>query len=511
MTNNDAPRRPFSPRNENDQGSDRPKREGQDRDRGPRRTDGGRGGPKQKPNIMRGPEGEKGEAFRPRSLEETREFLEKMNKQMAGLGARRAALDVLSRIREGYPMDAALISTRTFGALEGSDRAFARHLVSTVQRYRGALDEVTGKYLDRPLPNKAAEIVDILRLAAAQSLYLQTPDHAAVSTATELAGQKRELDGYKGLVNAISRKIAAAGPSVLEKLPMRVNTPGWLWRSWERAYGPQKAKAIAEAHQTEAPLDLSVKPGTDLEALAKEMSGKLLPMGTIRLTGAQRVEKLPHYEDGLWWAQDVAATLPVRLFGTLEGKTIGDICAAPGGKTMQLAAAGAKVYAVDRAPRRMVRVTENLTRTKLEAETIVADALEWRPEILLDGVLLDAPCSATGTLRRNPDVAWSKTEDDLKGLLKLQANFIDHAITLVQPGGTIIYCTCSLQRSEGEDQITAALARHPELEVVPITPEEIGGLEECISPKGYLRTLPSHMAGQGGMDGFFAARLKVPG
>ena len=452
--------------------------------------------------------------FRFRSRDETIEFLAEMNRHMAGLGARRAAMDVLGLIREGYPMDAALISCRTFNALEGPDRAFARNLVSTVQRQRGALDEVTGKYLDRPLPARAAEIVDILRLAAAQSLFLKTPDHAVVSTATELAAQKRELEGYKGVVNAIARKVAVAGPAVLEKLPARINTPGWLWRSWERIYGAQKTKAIALAHGLEAPLDLSLKPSVDGPALLEEMraagmDGLILANGTLRLTGAKRIEDLPRYADGDWWAQDLAASLPVALFGDIADKDIADICAAPGGKTMQLAAAGANVVAVDRAPKRMARVTENLARTKLTAEILIKDALNWEPEGQFDGVLLDAPCSATGTLRRNPDVAWAKTEDDLKGLHILQAKFIDKALTLLKPGGTLIYCTCSLQRSEGEDQITAALARHPGLRSVPIEPAQIGELTEVISPKGFLRALPSHLSDQGGMDGFFAAKLTL--
>jgi 16S rRNA (cytosine967-C5)-methyltransferase len=427
----------------------------------------------------------------------------------AGLAARRAALDILTLVRDGSPFDEALEKCRSFNALEGADRGLARLLATTVLRRQGGLDEIIGPYLDRPLPKRAAKAMDMLRLAAAQSALLGTPDHAAVSTSVALAKAFRETEGYAGLVNAIARKIAKTGKAAIEKQPERVDTPGWLWRAWERTYGPATARAIALAHRAEAPLDLTPKHPEEAEALAGELGAEVLPTGSLRLRQGGDVRALPGYAEGLWWIQDAAAALPAKLLGDVKGKRVFDLCAAPGGKTMQLAAAGGQVTAVDIAGARLKTVAENLQRTGLAAETVKADILEWTPEEKADAILLDAPCSATGTIRRHPDILRTRTEGDIATLAKLQAEMIDKAAGLLKNGGLLVYATCSLQPEEGERQIEAALARHPRLKRVPVEASEIGGLAEAITRAGDFRTLPSIWAARGGMDGFFAARLML--
>lgn len=430
-----------------------------------------------------------------------------------GLAARRAALDILALVRAGAGLDEALDKCRSFGALEGPDRAFARALATTALRRQGGLDALIGAYVERPLPKRAARAMDILRLAAAQSAALGVPDHAVVNTAVALARSFQETAGYAGMINAVARKIAAAGPEALEKLPARIDTPGWLWRSWERAYGPATARAIAEAHRREPPLDLTPKDPAETEALAQRLGAQLLPTGSLRLDHAGPVPRLPGYEEGRWWVQDAAAALPARLLigafpEGIAGRRMLDLCAAPGGKTLQLAAAGARVSAVDVAGPRLKTLAENLQRVRLSAETVKADILKWAPDAPADAVLLDAPCSGTGTIRRRPDIPWAKNEDEVAALARLQAKLIDRALSFLKPGGVIVYAVCSLQPEEGERQVEAALARHADLDRIPVRAAEIGGLAGALTRAGDLRTLPSHLAEAGGMDGFFAARLR---
>ncbi|MEM9013872.1 MAG: transcription antitermination factor NusB [Pseudomonadota bacterium] len=426
----------------------------------------------------------------------------------AGLESRRAALDILSLIRKGRSLDEALSECRSFDALIGPDRAFARALATESLRRRGGVDHVLGAYLDRPLPRKAAKVMDILRLAATQSLVLQTPDHAAVSTAVDLAGEYSEAKGYAKLINAVARKVAKNGPAVFATLPPRTETPGWLWRTWERGYGPVGAKGIALAHQSIPPTDLTPKSPDAARNLADALGGELTPTGSIRLKNVSDVTALSGYDAGDWWVQDMAAALPARLLGDIAGKSVYDLCAAPGGKTMQLCAAGARVTAVDKSELRLRRVAENLDRTKLKAEIVNEDVLMWVPKSKADAILLDASCSATGTIRRHPDIPWTKTPDDIAGLQSLQQQMIDHAVTFLKPGGLLIYCVCSLQREEGELQASAALQRHQNFIREPIDPKEVGLSSEAITRDGDLRTLPSHFARSGGMDGFFAVRFR---
>ncbi|MEM6650224.1 MAG: RsmB/NOP family class I SAM-dependent RNA methyltransferase [Pseudomonadota bacterium] len=425
-----------------------------------------------------------------------------------GLPARGAALDLLRLTRRGRSLDEALTICRSFNDLEGADRAFARQLASTVLRRQGSLDEVVAAYLDRPLKANQHELRALLRLAAAQIVLLEVPPHAAASTAVDLARERQELRPFAKLVNALARRMAESGADTLEKLPPRVDTPGWLWRQLQRAYGPKKTADMALAHRQEPPLDMTVKELSSRDGLAVAIGASAVGPVSLRRTMGGRVEELAGYEDGSWWVQDVAATLPARLAGDIEDKMVYDLCAAPGGKTLQLAAAGAKVTAVDISPHRIERLHENLTRTGLSARVEEADILQWRPREKADVVLLDAPCTATGTIRRNPDLLWQKKEEEVDILSKLQDRMLGHALTLVKPGGLLIFATCSLLPEEGELRVEAALKRHDRLARVPVTPEEVGDLP-VINKDGDIRCLPSFLKDQGGMDGFFVSRLRV--
>ena len=409
-------------------------------------------------------------------------------------------------LRDGRPLDEqAEVLCR---GLEPRDRGFVRNLVATALRRIGQTDLVLKRFLDRPLPQKLSPVRDVLRLGATQLLYLETPPHAVVDTSVQLVKGGR-FTPYAGLVNAVLRKVARHGTEIADGIDgVRFNTPKWLWLEWMEAYGEETARAIAEAHLHEAPLDITLRAGEDPALWAERLEADVLPTGSLRRRGGGAVAELPGFADGKWWVQDAAAALPARLLGDVAGKRVVDLCAAPGGKTMQLASAGARVTAVDRSGRRLRRVTENLGRLGLEAEIVDADAIEWRPDTLADAVLLDAPCSATGTIRRHPDVQRHKTPEDVDSLRDTQADILKATAEMVAPGGLVVYCTCSLQRQEGEDQIAAALAAGLPFERQPFDPAEIGGLTGAITPEGDLRTLPSLLAEQGGMDGFFAARLR---
>jgi 16S rRNA (cytosine967-C5)-methyltransferase len=421
---------------------------------------------------------------------------------------RRAAADVLIAVLErGRTLDDALSTVPSFKALEGRDRAFARAIVSATLRRLGGLDAVIAKFLARPLPKAASVARALLRTGAAQLLVLGTPAHAVVSEAVELARADDGAQAYAKLINAVLRKVATEGQALLDAEPASVDLPAWLRDRWRAAYGAEATEAIALAERDEPPLDLSARE--EPARWAEALGGTLLPSGTIRLpASAPAVETLPGYEDGAWWVQDAAAALPVRLLGEVRGLRVLDLCAAPGGKTMQLAAAGARVTALDKSDRRLNRVRENLARTKLNAHLIVADALTFAPGEPFDAVLLDAPCTATGTLRRRPDVAWSKTAADVPALAEIQAKLIEASAGMLKPGGVLVFCTCSLEPEEGESAVAAALEAGAPLALERILPDEVPGLSEAITAQGTLRTLPSFWADRGGMDGFFAARLR---
>lgn len=417
------------------------------------------------------------------------------------------ALDVLNAVlRHRVPLDECFDRHPALAVLASRDRAFARNLATITVRRLGEIDAIINRCVIRPLPGTAWTARNLLRLGIAQLKFLQTPPHAAVDQTVALAGERRQRR-FVPLINAVLRRVAAGDPTLTGLGDAaRLNTPDWLWRSWTDAYGAETCRRIAASHLQQAPLDITLKQPDD--ALSVALGAIVLPTGTLRLASHGRVSELPGFAQGAWWVQDVAAALPARLFGNVQGARIIDLCAAPGGKTMQLAAAGAKVVAVDRSVSRIGRVRENLARCGLEAETVVADATSWQPEQLADAVLVDAPCSATGTIRRHPDVAWLRHPDDVAKLADLQARLLAAAVRMVRRNGLIVYCVCSLQVEEGRDQICRLLARTPEVVRFPISAGDVAGLAEIVSADGDLRTLPCHGASFGGMDGFFAARLR---
>ena len=389
--------------------------------------------------------------------------------------------------------------------LDTRDKSFAFHLILTTLRRLGQIDELIGRCLDCPLPRKAAGARTILRLGVAQLFFLDVPPHAAVNTSVDLANERKQ-GPYKKLINAVLRRLNRKGKTLVsEQDSAKLNTVDWLWESWGAAFGQETCRKIAEAHLCKAPLDLTVK--CDAIGWARRLSGQLLDTGSIRLFDHDAVDALHGYNEGAWWVQDAAAALPVKLLGDIKGLRIADLCAAPGGKTAQLAAAGAEVFAIDRSANRLTRLNQNLARLNLEAQTIVADAITWRPETLLDAVLIDAPCTATGTIRRHPDVQYLKTPEDISGVLATQKELLKAAFQMVKPRGVVIYSTCSLQPEEGPEIIKACIYSGSPVTRDPVSTPEIGGLKNFLTSDGDLRTLPCYLAEFGGMDGFFAARL----
>ncbi|MBI1986031.1 MAG: methyltransferase domain-containing protein [Rhodospirillales bacterium] len=423
------------------------------------------------------------------------------------LPARRVAFDVLDAVlARKRPLDEAIADHPAFAMLAVRDRAFARNLAATTLRRLGQIDALVDHALERPLPRKAAHVANVLRLGITQILFLGTPPHAAVATAVNLA-QTLGHGHLKGLVNAVLRRLVREGQALLmAQDAARLNTPDWLWQSWSAAYGEPVCRAIAEAHLAEAPLDITVKD--DAPAWAEKLEAKMLPTGSLRRAPGGNITALPGFVAGAWWVQDAAAALPAGFLGDVAGRRVIDLCAAPGGKTAQLAARGARVTAVDRSPKRLTRLRDNLDRLGLEAELVAADVVDWRPGEPADAVLLDAPCSATGTIRRHPDVARLKTPDDMATLSKAQHRLLISALEMVAPGGYIVYCACSLQPEEGPERIARLIGSGVLAVPVPIRPAEVGGLGELLTADGTLRSLPSQLANLGGIDGFYAARLR---
>ncbi len=417
------------------------------------------------------------------------------------------ALDVLDDILvRRKSLDDAFAQARRLNELAPRDRGLARRLVSETLRRLGQIDDLIDRFLERPLPRKARPVRQILRLGLGQLLFLDTPAHAAVDTSVELA-VARGMFAHKALVNAILRRAAREGSDLVARQDAAVlNTPAWLRERWAAAYGEAVCREICLAHLNEPPLDVTAK--TDPEGVARELGGELLPGGTVRLRSAGLVSGLPGYGDGAWWVQDAAAALPVRLLGPEPGMHVADLCAAPGGKTAQLAAAGARVTAIDRSEKRIDILRANLDRLGLKAEVIRADATDWRPAEPVDAVLVDAPCSSTGTIRRHPELPWIKTEHQLEGATGIQRRLLDHALQIVRPGGRVVFATCSLEPAEGRDMVSAVLGEGGGLRVHPLRTTVFGETEQMITGDGMLRTLPCHLADLGGMDGFFAARIQ---
>jgi 16S rRNA (cytosine967-C5)-methyltransferase len=429
----------------------------------------------------------------------------------AGLHAREAAVRLLTAVlAEGHSLDGALAKEFQQSSLEPRDRALARLIATTVLRRLGQLEALLHSYLDKPLPKKQGALWPILLSGAAQLLFLNTPPHAAVGLAVEQVRRDRHAARYDKLVNALLRRAGREGRATLEEQDaVSLNIPSWLLQRWVAAYGEETARRIAEASLAEAPLDVSVK--SDAEVWASSLGGNVLPTGSVRLNAGGRVDAMPGFTDGAWWVQDAGAALPARLLGDVAGKSVADLCAAPGGKTAQLAAAGATVTALDLSGARLQRLKLNLERLKLDAELVEADAGMWSPGKTFDAVLLDAPCTATGTIRRHPDILRLKRPEDAAALAEIQARLLDNAAGLVAPGGTLMYCTCSLEPEEGPQQVERFLSRHPQFERRPIEAGESGIAPEWLTGAGDLRTLPFHLPGAepalSGLDGFYVARL----
>ena len=420
--------------------------------------------------------------------------------EQAGLPARRTALAILSAVlRNKRPLDTQLDPLQ---ALEPRDAGFARALVSQTLRHLGILEAVIREFVPKPPPpHKVGPTNEILLLGACELLILEVPPHAAVDAANFLAGVDNHSVHFKPLINAVLRRVSVEGEAVVAELDLeRLSLPEWLWERWTQSYGEAVARQIAAAQQMPPPLDIVLKKGAEAFPQSDPLLG---PVRRIR--DANAISGMEGFAEGEWWVQDVAATLPVKLFGKVEGRRVIDLCAAPGGKTMQLAAAGANVQAVDSDPKRLERVRENLARTHLTAQLMLADAREVK--LLAPMVLVDAPCTATGTIRRHPDLPWIKGAADVTMAVSKSYEILECAAEMVASDGILIFTVCSLEREEGPEQVTAFLNSHPEFSRVPIMPEEVYGHGEWVTEAGDLRTMPFHLAEWGGMDGFYAVRL----
>jgi 16S rRNA (cytosine967-C5)-methyltransferase len=437
--------------------------------------------------------------------------------EVPGLAARRIAADILDGVLHKHrTLDDQLDGAAAHPGLKtlsDRDRALMRRLVATILRRLGTLGHVLSRLLDRGIPTDAPRAQSALLIGAAQILWMDVPDHAAVDLSVRLVQSDRRAAKYAGLVNAVLRRCAREGQPLIDEVKSQtLDVPPWLLARWTAHYGATVAADIAVALGHEPSLDITVK--SDAAQWATRLHGETLPTGSVRTLLQGSVTMLPGFAEGQWWVQDAAAALPARLFGDIAGKAIADLCAAPGGKTAQLAQAGARVTAIDRSPGRMARLRDNLGRLALEAETVIADAAEWQGGShggSFDGILVDAPCGSTGTIRRHPDVAWLRQEADIGAMSALQKRLLQKAVSLLRPGGTLVYCTCSLEPEEGEQAISALLAAESAVQRVPIEASEVAGLSEIVTAEGDLRTLPCHLPHQdarlGGLDGFYAARL----
>jgi 16S rRNA (cytosine967-C5)-methyltransferase len=434
--------------------------------------------------------------------------------EVPGLAARRIAADILDGVlHKRRTLDEQLEGGGAHPGLKtlsDRDRALMRRLVATILRRLGTLGHVLSRLLDRGIPTDAPRAQSALLIGAAQILWMDVPDHAAVDLSVRLVQSDRRAAKYAGLVNAVLRRCAREGQPLIDEVKAQtLDLPPWLMARWTAHYGEATARQIATAISNEPSLDLTVK--SDAPQWATRLHGEVLPTGSVRTLLQGSVTMLPGFAEGQWWVQDAAAALPARLFGDVAGKTIADLCAAPGGKTAQLVAAGAEVTAIDRSPGRMARLRDNFARLGLAAETVVGDATEWQTAQQFDGVLVDAPCASTGTIRRHPDVAWLRQEADIAALTALQQRLLQKAVALLKPGGTLVYCTCSLEPEEGEQAIATLLAAEPAMRRVRVETFEVAGLAEILNADGDLRTLPCHLPHAdprlSGLDGFYAARL----
>ncbi len=424
-----------------------------------------------------------------------------------GLPARRAAYAVLNEIIfKRRSLDEAFARQPALETMPGRDKAFVRLLVSVVLKRAREMDDTLGQLLHEPLDGlKPPQLINIFRLGVAQFAFLETPPHAVVNTTVELA-EAEGIAHHKPLVNAVMRRLTREGMQKLAPRDAgRINTPEWLWESWMQGFGVETALDIAAANLDEAAVDFSVK--SHPEQWVATLDAVQLPTGSLRKKTAGFVPDLPGFTQGSWWIQNAAAAIPAQLFGDVKGKTVADLCAAPGGKAAQLAAMGAKVIGVDISAQRVARLNENMQRLQLPVETVISDGASWQPKEPIDAVLVDAPCTATGTIRHQPDVMWLKEPRDAEKLAALQRRLQLNAVKMLKPGGTLVFCTCSLQKAEGEDQASWLLQQGLPIRLAPIAADELPGIADLVTPRGELRSLPFHWKDIGGIDGFYVARF----
>ncbi|QGM47489.1 methyltransferase domain-containing protein [Methylocystis heyeri] len=433
--------------------------------------------------------------------------------KVPGLPARIAAAHIIADVAHGgHRLDECFSPLAVPARLTGlapRDVALVRSIATTALRRLGVIRKALSILLEKGLPRQAARLEWPLIAGAAQILFLDAADHAAVDLAVRAARLEPKSAGFAGLVNAVLRNLQRRREEFLELAASgEFDAPPWMAQRWRRTYGEAAARAISAMHMMEPPLDLSCK--SDAEGWAERLGGVLLPTGSVRLVERTPIAELDGYRDGEWWVQDAAAALPARFLAAKADERVLDMCAAPGGKTAQLALSGARVVALDRSAERLKLLAANLNRLKLHAEIAVSDATGFSASPF-DAILVDAPCSATGTIRRHPDVPWTKKPGDIEGLASIQAKMLDRAATLVRPGGRIVYCTCSLEPEEGELQIAAFLRRNPDFRREPLEPRKDMVPAEFVNEDGDMRTLPTMLPHAeprlAGVDGFFASRI----
>ena len=425
-----------------------------------------------------------------------------------GLQARMAAVKLLGAvIEQKTSLDGMLDDEHgnpAYSALSPADRALVRAILNSCLRQLTRIDAIFDHFLDKPLPDGARNLRHILAVAAAQILFLDVPDHSAVDLAVEQARRDPRSARFANLVNALLRRLGREKDGVLAEVSAEVPVfPAWFHQRLTEVYGSEAARAIGEACLTPAPVDLTVK--ADPGAWAERLGGTVLPTGSVRLPAFDGpVSELAGFTEGEWWVQDAAAAIPAKLFGDLTGMQVADLCAAPGGKTAQLILLGGNVTAVEQSANRMKRLKSNLVRLGMQAEFLQSKLEDIKPEPRFDAILLDAPCSSTGTIRRHPDVYWTKDMGDVEKLAAVQARLLRHAFGLLKPGGRLVFSNCSLDPLEGETLVELFLAETGDAERVPVRREDWPGLEEAIDAKGDIRTTPAML---GGIDGFYASVL----
>lgn len=432
--------------------------------------------------------------------------------QSTGLTTRSNALSLLEKIlQENKSLEEAFAECTEFDFLEQRDKAFVRFLIGSTLRRLGQIDDLLNHFLKRPLPQRDKQTRNILRMGITQIIFMKTPPHAVVNTSVNLC-QKTGNSGKKGLVNALLRRVLLEGQNSFSKQdPAFLNTPNWMWKTWKEAYGQSNCREIATTHLTQPALDLTVK--SDPEFWAKKLNAQILPTGSLRIVHNGKIQNLKGFNEGAWWVQDTAASIPARvLIASLQkykNPKILDLCAAPGGKTAQLATSQNGVIAVDRSKSRTKLLQENMKRLNLTVKIITSDIKNYKPNNPVDGILLDAPCTATGTIRRHPDVLHNRKPEDVRRLAEIQLELLKTATELLKTGAILIYSVCTLQPEEGPDVIQKLLALQNKLKRVPIDPLKFGLPQSAQTQTGDLRTLPFHLGKHGGMDGFFISRLKL--